>query len=122
MKSALTRLIWRSIALVALLLGLVGVLVPLLPTAPFVLVAAWAAGHGWPALERWLLDHPRLGPPLRQWRDRGSVPRGAKCLATLAMAGSGLMLLLMPQPAWLKAGVLVGMVAVAVWLWRRPET
>jgi len=122
MPPTVIKLIWRSIALASLLLGLVGLVLPLLPTVPFVLVAAWAAGHGWPALEIWLLDHPRLGPPLRRWRDRGSVPRRAKWMASLAMAGSGLVLFLTPLPTWVKASALAAMVAVAVWLWRRPET
>jgi uncharacterized membrane protein YbaN (DUF454 family) len=122
MPPIVIKLIWRSIALASLLLGLVGLLLPLLPTVPFMLVAAWAAGHGWPALEIWLLGHARLGPPLRRWRDRGSVPRRAKWMASLAMVGSGLVLFLTPLPTWLKASALAAMVAVAVWLWRRPET
>ena len=121
MPPAIRTLLWRTLALLALLLGLLGLFLPLLPSVPFVLLAAWAAGHGWPALEVWLLAHARLGPPLRRWRERGAAPRRAKWMATLAMSLSALLLALTPQPAWLKLGVAATLVAVAAWLWRRPE-
>ena len=66
LRSALKLVLWRMLALLTLLLGLIGVFVPGLPTVPFLLVAAWAGGHGWPALERWLLAHPKHGPAIRR--------------------------------------------------------
>ncbi len=67
MRRLLSLLIWRTLAMLCLLLGLVGVFVPGLPTVPFMLLAAWAGSKGWPALETWLLNHPRHGPPIRRW-------------------------------------------------------
>lgn len=54
------RLLWRALALVFVALGLIGAFLPVLPTVPFLLAAAWAAGRGWPALEDWLLGHPAM--------------------------------------------------------------
>lgn len=121
MRQALTRLLWRGLALLSLALGLVGVLLPVVPTVPFLLLAAWAAGKGWPALERWMLDHAHFGPHIRRWRENGAVPRRAKWLATVMMAGSALMLVLSPLPQAVKIAVPTVMAAVAIWLWRRPE-
>ncbi|UUX97451.1 YbaN family protein [Aquabacterium sp. J223] len=120
LRSTVT-LLWRALALLALLLALAGVVLPVLPTVPFVLVAAWAGGKGWPALERWLLDHAHLGPPLRRWRERGAVPRKAKWAATLAMTGSAVMLQFLPLPLWLQVAVPAVMVVVGAWIWCRPE-
>ena len=53
-------ILWRALALVSVALALVGVLLPGLPTVPFLILAAWAAGKGWPRFEAWLLAHPRL--------------------------------------------------------------
>lgn len=118
----LTRLLWRALAVVAVALGLVGVVVPGLPTVPFLLVAAWAAGRGWPALEQWLLDHPRYGADIRRWRERGAVPRRAKWAASGMMAASAVIMIVLPTtPLWVKIGVPLMMAAVAAWLWRRPE-
>lgn len=117
----LRQLLWRALALLSLALGLVGIVLPGLPTVPFVLLAAWAGGKGWPALEAWLLNHPRHGPAIRRWRDHGAVPRRAKWAATLMMSLSATVLALSPAPLAVKLGVPAVMAVVAIWLWRRPE-
>ena len=113
--------LWRALALLSLLLGLIGVFVPGLPTVPFLLVAAWAGGHGWPALERWLLQHPRHGPAIRRWREHRAVPRRAKWMASAMMLFSSTLIALSAAPLALKLGAPLLMAAVAAWLWRRPE-
>ena len=122
----LTRLavimLWRALALASTALGIAGVFLPLLPTTPFLLVAAWAAGRGWPQFEAWLLAHARLGPPIRRWRDHRAVPRSAKWTASVTMLASGVLLWFAPAaPLAVKAGVTLFLLAVAAWLWRRPE-
>ncbi|HET9821420.1 MAG TPA: YbaN family protein [Burkholderiaceae bacterium] len=115
-------LFWRSLALLCLALGVAGVLLPVLPTTPFLLVAAWAGGRGWPQFEAWLVAHPRWGAPIRRWRDHRAVPRGAKWAASLTMAASVALLLASAAPLAVKAGVTLFLLGVAAWLWRRPET
>jgi uncharacterized protein len=114
-------LLWRLGAVLALALGVAGIVLPVLPTVPFLLVAAWAAGKGWPAMERWMLNHPGYGPPIRRWRERGAVPRRAKLLATTMMLASAVMLQLTDLALWLRVGTPAVMAVVALWLWRRPE-
>lgn len=117
----LTRLAWRLLAVVLVALGLVGVVVPGLPTVPFLLAAAWAAGHGWPALEQWLLNHPRYGTTIRQWRSHGAIPRRAKWAASTMMTLSAAILWLTPAPLAVRIAVPLVMGLVAWWMWRRPE-
>ena len=114
-------LLWRAGAIVSLALGLMGLAVPVVPTVPFLIVAAWAAGKGWPALERWLLAHPTYGPHIRNWRERGAVPRKAKLLAITMMSVSGVGLQFTEAALWLKIAAPALMLAVAIWLWLRPE-
>jgi uncharacterized protein len=122
MLTRLARLVfWRTLALACVVLGIVGVFLPVLPTTPFLLVAAWAGGKGWPQLEAWLVAHPRWGAPIRRWRDHRALPRSAKWAASLTMLTSTLLLALSQAPLWLKLGVPLLMAAVAWWLWRRPE-
>lgn len=113
--------LWRVLAILCVAIALLGAVLPVLPTVPFLLVAAWAGGRGWPQLERWILDHPSHGPAIRRWRDHGAVPRRAKWIASLMMLGSATMLAIAPVPLWLKIAVPGVMASVATWLWLRPE-
>lgn len=117
----LVLLAWRALALLCVVLAGIGVVLPGLPTVPFLLVAAWAGGHGWPRLERWLLAHPRLGPPIHRWRAHGAVPRRAKWFASGMMVVSTVVIALSAAPLAAKLGVPGVMLVTAIWLWRRPE-
>jgi len=121
MRRVIASIIWRIVAGLAVLLGFIGIFIPGLPTVPFLLLAAWAAGRGWPALEHWLLSHPRWGTSIRAWREHGAMPRRAKWAATAMMAASALLMHLSSAPRLLSAGVALLMLVVAIWLWRRPE-
>jgi uncharacterized membrane protein YbaN (DUF454 family) len=123
LRRRLAVVLWRAVAVVAMALGLLGVVLPVMPTVPFLIVAAWAASKGWPAFEIWLLNHRLFGPPIVQWRERGAVPRRAKWLSTVMMACSGIGMQFFPAiPLWLRIAVPLVMLAVAVWLWMRPDT
>lgn len=79
---------YRLLAYISLSLGVAGIVLPLLPTTPFVLLAAWSASRGSPAFERWLHGHHRFGPLIRDWHERQAVPLLAKWLAAVVMASS----------------------------------
>lgn len=115
-------LMWRLLAVVMLLLALIGVVLPVMPTVPFLVAAAWAAGRGWPALEARLLAHPVFGESIRQWREHGAVSRKAKWTASVMMLVSACTIALAPTPTWLKVVLPMMLGGVGWWLWRRPET
>ncbi len=104
----------------ALLLGAAGLVLPILPTVPFVILAAFCFARSSPALERRLLDHPGMGPHIRAWRERRAISRRGKIAATLAFAASAAAgLLIVEGPArWLPLGA--GMIG-ATWIWLRPN-
>jgi uncharacterized membrane protein YbaN (DUF454 family) len=81
------RLLWLSLGLVCLATGLIGAVLPVLPTTPFLLLAAGCFAKSSPRLHGWLLAHPVLGPPIRNWEENGAISRGAKRLAVISMAG-----------------------------------
>jgi len=117
------RWLLQGVAGLCVLLAVVGVLLPMVPTVPFLVAAAWAAGRSSPRLHGWLLAHRRFGPYLRDWSDAGVVPRHAKWYSTAMMGGSAASLPVFVPAEWGLAMVLpmAGMVAVLVWLWKRPE-
>lgn len=117
-RAAWRRLLWLLAGSASLLLGLVGIFVPLLPTTPFVLLAALCFARGCARCERWLLQHPRLGPMVHDWRERRAMPLRAKQLASVMMAvGSAWAWWVLPRFGWLPALCCAG---VALWLWRLP--
>jgi uncharacterized membrane protein YbaN (DUF454 family) len=113
------RPLWLAAGGLSLAAAAVGLLLPLLPTVPFLLLAAWCFSRGSRRIERWMLDHPQIGPPIRDWRAHRAVPLRAKQIATLMMAVSSLAAWwLLPSPwRWVPAACCA---AVALWLWRLP--
>ena len=119
--AGVTRWLWWLLAWIALGLGLVGIVVPGLPTVPFVLLSAYAAARGSRRLHGWLLAHPRFGPVIRDWEREGAVRRRAKWLATLMMGASAVLMFVVAPAWWMGAFGTAVMACVAAWLWRRPE-
>ncbi len=76
----------RGLGVLALVVGVIGIFVPLLPTTIFLLIALWAFSRSSPRFHRWLYEHPRLGPPLRAWHQHRVIPPRAKAAAVGFMA------------------------------------
>ena len=114
------RAVWTTAGLLAIVLGIAGIFLPLLPTTPFILLAAFCFSRGSRRFEAWLLAHPRFGPMVADWRARRAVPRRAKQPAWAMMTlGSTWAWWVMPEPwRWLPALVCL---AVAAWLWQLPD-
>lgn len=115
------RWAWWLLAYASLGLGLIGIVIPGLPTVPFVLLAAFAAARGSTHLHRRLLAHAQFGPIIRDWQSQGAVSRRAKWLATVMMSACAAVMFLTAPKVWMAAAGTTVMALVALWLWRRPE-
>lgn len=115
------RVLWFAGGLVALLLALVGVALPLLPTTPFVILAAACFAQSSPRLHDWLLGHRVFGPAIRDWRDHRAIPRKGKIAAVIAMAAAfGLSLALRLAP-WVLVAQGTALAVMAGWIVTRPS-
>ena len=114
-------LLWIA-GTVALILGLIGVVLPGLPTTPFVLLAAACYAKASPRLHTWLLNHKLTGPMLRDWERDHSLTRRNKIVAV------GSMLLMVSFSIWSFRGrlvlqlVLLALGAIGAWVVLRIPT
>lgn len=115
------RMGWRIMAAGCVGLGAAGAVLPLVPTTPFLLVAAWAGDRGWPGLTRRLEAHPRVGPGLRAWRRHRAIPGRVRILACAMLAMSWLLLWGLGMPTWALVVVGTGFLAVAAYVATRPS-
>jgi uncharacterized membrane protein YbaN (DUF454 family) len=113
-EGGLLRWLWLSLGLVFLALGLIGAFLPVLPTTPFLLVAAAAFAKSSPRLHGWLLGHPVFGPPILNWEKHGAISVGAKRLAVGGMALSYVIALALGLP-WQVLMLQGALLAVGAW-------
>jgi uncharacterized membrane protein YbaN (DUF454 family) len=120
--SLLVRVVLWTFGSIALLLGIIGIFLPGLPTTPFVLVAAACYARASEPFYRWLITNPTFGPLIVEWRRHHSMPHRIKILAitlmSLSICASIWTLSAMP---WLQALLACIGIATAVWLWRIPS-
>lgn len=113
------RIGYLGIGILSLLLGAIGAFVPLLPTVPFAILAAFCFARSSPRLEQWLTDHDRFGPHIAAWRGRGAISKAGKRAGIGAFAASataGLTLLSYPWSILPAAAALIG----GSWILSRP--
>lgn len=114
------RRAYLAFGYLALVLGLAGVVLPLIPTVPLVILAAFLFARSSPELERRIVEHPRFKPHFVAWRERGAISRRGKVSALAAFGASAILgfalldfpLLLVPLAAALIGGS---------WIMSRPS-
>jgi hypothetical protein len=120
--SPVVRAIFFVAGVVSLALGIVGAFLPVLPTAPLVLLAAACFARSHRPFHEWLLGHRLFGPTLREWNEHRSIPRRTKWFAIAMMAaGLGTSIVFFVEPAWLDAALAAAGLAVGVWMYRLPS-
>lgn len=106
----------------SLAIGAIGIFVPLLPTTPFVILAAFLFSRGSPRLHSWLRRQRHFGPPLRRWEDHGVIQTRAKILATvLIVAAISYPVFFSEQRLVWRAIAATVSLLVLVFIWTRPS-
>ena len=114
------RRLYLAAGLLFVALGAIGAVLPIIPTVPFLLLAAFCFARSNPEWERRIIEHPTWGPQIRDWRERRAIARKAKiaAIATL-VAGVGFTWVTLGHPwVWISVSVLV---VIGGWIATRNE-
>ena len=115
------RVLWTASGTAAVGLGLAGTVLPLLPTVPFLLLAAFCFARGSDRMHDWLVTHPKFGPSIQHWRDHRAITRPAKWMATVSIGVAfGISLALGVRPLILGIQAVV-LLCVLIFIWSRPD-
>ena len=87
------RWLWIAFGGLCVALAFIGIALPLVPTTPFLLLAAFAFAKSSPRLHAWIIGHKRFGPMIANWNDHGAISRPTKIISLSAMAA-------MPPLSW----------------------
>ena len=116
------RFLWLGLGLFCVTLAGIGAVLPLMPTTIFLILGVGCFARSSPRLEAWLLNHPRFGRPLRQWREQGAVPLVGKLGAAGGMAAGFMLFCLTARPAvWVAICVGALLVICAAYVVSRPR-
>lgn len=114
------RVFWLVTGLLAVVVGAIGAVVPLLPTTPFLLIAAFAFARSSKRLTRWLHEHPSFGPLIDNWQRYGSIDRRAKRLSLIVIVATPIITFIIGAPWWAIAAQVAVLACSATFILTRP--
>lgn len=116
------RMIYHVIGLLMIVLAIIGAVLPIMPTVPFLLVASWCFARSSPRFHNWLHGHKVFGPPIKQWEEQGVISPFVKALAVGGMSVGFCSFLLIAKPVlWLAICVAIVLIAISVYILTRPS-
>ncbi len=121
MIKALIRPFLITSGVISLILGIIGIFVPLLPTTPFVLLSAACFAKSSPRFHAWLIQHPLAGPMIKNWHENGAIPKKVKIIATIAILFSVASIWLWAKIFAVKVGVSLLLASVILFILTRPD-
>ena len=120
-KSSTLKYVHLVLGWVCVVLGVIGAILPLLPTTVFFILAAFFFTKGSPRLRHWLVSHPTLGPPIHNWEETGSIAPRIKLIAIGMMGATLTASLVFGLPAKVIVIQSLCMGAAALYILTRPN-
>ncbi|MBB5073824.1 hypothetical protein HNQ69_000950 [Bartonella callosciuri] len=120
--SRLVRIFISIMGWAMVVLGIIGIMLPIMPTVPFLLFASWCFARSSPRFHRWLNDHRVFGPPIKRWEEKRAIPPFVKIFAIVSMVGGFLSFLVMVHPAlWFALLVVAILLLITIYIVTRPS-
>ena len=114
------RILLLCLGWLAIVLGTLGIVLPLLPTTPFVLLAAWCFARSSPRFHHWLLWRSPFGRYIRHWQQHRAMPPGAKGRAMLLIVITFAVSIYLVNMLWVRIMLGVMLCALLWFMWRIP--
>ena len=114
------RLAWLSLGLLCVVLGTIGLILPLMPTTVFLLVATFAFARSSPKLHNWLLEHKVFGNMIKNWQNHKAISKKAKRASAVSMIAIVALSWLMGAPLWVLGSQVAILGLVAIFIITRP--
>ena len=121
-KNRLARFLVFSLGILSLLLGFIGIFLPLLPTTPFVLLAAWCFLKTSPKTHKWIQNHKWMGPPLKKWEEQRAISPTSKWIAITAITASLAIMWYKNMPFSVQITATTFLVSVSLFIITRPTS
>lgn len=115
------RLLWALAGLLSVALGAVGIVLPLLPTTPFLLLAAVCFARSSPRLHDWLISHRTFGPLITNWERYRSIDRRSKVIGIVVIILTPIITILIGVPWWALTAQILVLATAATFLLTRPD-
>lgn len=115
------RLLWTMGGAAFVAIGAIGVILPLLPTTPFLLLGAYCFARSSPRLHDWLLNHRSFGPLISNWDRYGSIDRRSKRIALVVILLTLGISLAIGIAWWALAAQTVVLAMAATFVLTRPD-
>ncbi len=115
------KVLWFIAGCTCVALGTIGIILPLLPTVPFLLLAAVCFAKSSNKAHSWLINHKILGPPIQDWYSSGAIRKPAKIAASVCIITAFILSLAFNIVWWALALQAIVLTCVSVFIWSRPE-
>ncbi|MEG0279847.1 MAG: DUF454 family protein [Morganella sp. (in: enterobacteria)] len=117
-----TRLLLLLSGWISVVLATLGVVLPLLPTTPFLLLAAWCFSRSSPRFHHWLLYRSWFGGYIRHWQEHKGLPRKAKRRAVIVILVTFAVSLWLVKLIYIRLLLLLILACLLIFMLRLPET
>src|SRR5689334_5884774 len=121
MPNRVARIAYLAIGFACVGLGVIGAFLPVMPTTVFLLIAVWAFGKSSARFERWVLEHPRFGPRVREWRAHRTIPLPVKLTAWGSMTASLAIMVIAGAALYAIVAAAAFMAVGAIYIASRPS-
>ena len=116
------KYLFLAAGFISMIFGFIGMFLPILPTTPFMILAAFCFSKSSEKLHKWLLSRPHIGKLITDWEKHGVIRMKAKIYSTIVIIPLfSYTLIFVNVNNWIKALLVLIALAVLSFIWSRPS-